>query len=104
MVLHNLLLTFAFLDCGLDGAGRDKRVFWCAKRLERPWDTPRLLFSGFLCFRPEVKRLESDKGAIPSRIKFLNYWSYTSAPFICLHGLDMIKVSSGTYVTLYRYI
>ena len=46
---------------------------------------------GFRCFPPGIKRPESDSRALPSRAKVLNDWSYMSALFICLYGMEMKK-------------
>jgi len=53
MVLQSLLLKFAFLGYALDGLGRGKRVFSCAKHLERLWDTPRPLLLVSVVFPQE---------------------------------------------------
>jgi hypothetical protein len=89
MVLQNLLLKFAFLDYGLDDPGRGKRVSSCAKHLERLLGHTQTPIIGFRCFPPRIKGPESDNRALPSRAKVLNDWSYTSALFICLYGVDM---------------
>lgn len=46
---------------------------------------------GFRCFPPGIKRPWSDNRPLPFRAKVLNDWSYTSALFICLCGVDMKK-------------
>ena len=58
---------------------------------------------GFRCFPPRIKRPESDNRALPSRAKVLNDWSYTSALFICLYGVD-IKKFPLEHMVLYTVI
>jgi len=60
--------------------------FSSVKCPERLWGPPRLLFSGY---RVGIKQLRHDVDhSPPYRAEVKNGWSYTSAPCMCLQGMD----------------
>jgi len=50
---------------------------------------PSLLFNGYQGTSPGVKRPGREvKHSSPSSARVKNYWSYTSTPPLCLHGVE----------------
>lgn len=76
------------------GSNPDKvKIFFSSSsRPDRLWDPLRLLFNGWRCSFPRVKRLgrEADHSS-PSSAEIKNLWSCTSNPLNVLYGVDRIK-------------
>jgi hypothetical protein len=70
--------------------GRDHRSVSPPKRPVRLWGPSSLVFNGYRGSFPGVKRPQREVDhSSPSSAVVRNEWSYTSAPPICLHGMDM---------------
>jgi hypothetical protein len=68
---------------------KGKRVFFPPKRLDQLWGPPSLLFSGYEYSFPGVKWPVFKVYRSPrSNAEVKNELSYTSAPAVCLHGVD----------------
>jgi hypothetical protein len=72
-----------------------------AKSTHRLWGPPSLLFKGYRCSFPGVKRPGIEVNQLfPSRVEVHNKWSYNCTPPICLHGVDRDKFVTTSQKTL----
>jgi hypothetical protein len=79
---------------GLDGSGvrtqaGARYIFLRQKGPVLHWGPQILLFTGYRCYFPGIKRpgLDVDRSP-PSNAEVKNEWSYTSTPPICLYDVD----------------
>jgi hypothetical protein len=80
-------------------AVRRKRFFYSQKRADRLWILDSLLFNWYRRFLPEVKRSgRAVNHSPPSSAEVENEWSCTSAPSICLNGVDRGNCFKVTYL------
>jgi hypothetical protein len=69
--------------------GRGKIFFSPPERPDRLWGQTSVLFSGYRCAFPGIKRREpNDDHSPPSRTEVKNEWSYKSTAHTRLHGVD----------------
>jgi len=67
---------------------QDQAIFVFQNGPDPPWGPPILLFSGYRGAFPGVKLSGREVHHSPYVAEVKNQWSYTSAPSVCLRGMD----------------
>ena len=80
---------------------QDQAIFVFQNGPDSPWAPPILLFGGYRSSFPGVKLSGREVHNSPYIAEVKNEWSYTSAPSICLRGMDR---DSFTIFTFHHFI